>query len=105
MRKTRIVTVAVGVTALVFAKPALSMPSTLTIEHEQTSAGVLDVRYRDRIGAIGTIIAAIHTDMDIGPIIGRTTGLMRITGLPVLRGLSVLLLWAGPVSVWGSRSK
>lgn len=47
MRKTLIVAVAAGFAALAFAKPALSMPSALTIEHGQ-SVGVLDVRYRDR---------------------------------------------------------
>jgi hypothetical protein len=50
MRRTLIVALAAGFTALTFAHPALSMPSTLAIEHGQTSAGVLDVRYRDRNG-------------------------------------------------------
>ena len=48
MRRALIVAIAAGFTALAFAKPAVSMPSTPTIEHGQTSAGVLDVGYRDR---------------------------------------------------------
>jgi len=48
MRKTLIVAVVAGFSALAFAKPALSLPSTPTIEHGQTTAGVLDVGYRDR---------------------------------------------------------
>ena len=48
MRKTLIAALAGGLTALAFANPALSMPSTPTIEHGQMNAGVIDVGYRDR---------------------------------------------------------
>ena len=48
MRKKLIVALAAGFTALAFAEPALSMPSAPTIERGQTSAGVLDVGYRNR---------------------------------------------------------
>jgi hypothetical protein len=48
MRKTLIVTLVAGFSALALAKPALSLPSTPTIEHGQTTTGVIDVRYRDR---------------------------------------------------------
>jgi hypothetical protein len=49
MRKTLIAACAVGFTALAFATPASSFPSTPTIEHGQTNAGVIDVGYRDRL--------------------------------------------------------
>ena len=48
MHKPLIAALAVGFTALAFASPALSMPSTTTIEHGQMNAGVIDVGYRDR---------------------------------------------------------
>ena len=79
MRKPLIAALAVGFTALAFASPALSMPSTPTIEQRQINAGVIDVGYRDRYWRNGTAIAHIRMDMDIGRIIGPTvtTGPMR----------------------------
>ena len=85
MHKPLIAALAVGFTALAFASPALSMPSTPPIEHGQIERG----RYRRRrigtvIGAMGTAIADIRMDMDIGPTV--TTGPMHTVVTRITRG-------------------
>ncbi len=89
MHKPLIAALAVGFTALAFASPALSMPSTTTIEHGQMNAGVIDVGYRDRYWRNGHL-ADIRMDMDIGPTV--TTGPMHTV---VTRTTAVTT--AGPV--------
>jgi len=48
MRRAFIMAIVAGFTALAFAKPALSLPSTPIMGQAQTTADVLDVGYRDR---------------------------------------------------------